>query len=101
LRRLRDLLEEAFYEIKRNAAPGTGLTWQRYEADLDRNLEDLHARLHRGAYRALPWWLAFCLAWLWLTLQRPLPEPVAMAAEFPRDQISRRQNEEGRAALQT
>ena len=27
-------------------------------------------------------WLAFCLAWLWLgqTLQRPLPEPVAIAA---------------------
>jgi len=26
-------------------------------------------------------WLAFCLAWLWLgqTLQRPLPEPVAIA----------------------
>src|SRR5215217_1987232 len=25
-----------------------------YEADLDRNLEELHARVHRGAYRALP-----------------------------------------------
>jgi len=27
-------------------------------------------------------WLAFCLAWLWLgqTLQRPLPESVAIAA---------------------
>jgi hypothetical protein len=27
-------------------------------------------------------WLAFCLAWLWLgqALQRPLPEPVAIAA---------------------
>jgi RNA-directed DNA polymerase len=50
-----DLLEEAFCELKRNAAPGTdGLTWQGYEADLERNLEDLHARLHRGAYRALP-----------------------------------------------
>src|SRR6516165_9222718 len=50
-----DLLEEAFCELKRNAAPGTdGLTWQGYEADLERNLADLHARLHRGAYRALP-----------------------------------------------
>ena len=50
-----DLLEEALYELKPNAAPGTdGLTWQGYEADLERNLEDLHARLHRGAYRALP-----------------------------------------------
>jgi retron-type reverse transcriptase len=31
-----------------------GLTWQEYETALERNLEDLHARLHRGAYRALP-----------------------------------------------
>src|SRR3984957_8594657 len=31
-----------------------GLTWQEYETDLERNLEDLYARLHRGAYRALP-----------------------------------------------
>ena len=31
-----------------------GLTWQDYEADLDRKIEDLHARVQRGAYRALP-----------------------------------------------
>ncbi len=31
-----------------------GLTWQDYEADLERKLEDLHERVHRGAYRALP-----------------------------------------------
>jgi RNA-directed DNA polymerase len=31
-----------------------GLTWQDYEADLDRRIEDLHARVQRGAYRALP-----------------------------------------------
>jgi group II intron reverse transcriptase/maturase len=50
-----DLLGEAFYELKENAAPGVdGLTWKEYEADLERNLGDLHARLHRGAYRALP-----------------------------------------------
>src|SRR5207247_202317 len=41
--------------LKRDAAPGVdGLTWQDYEADLDRKIEDLHARGHRGAYRALP-----------------------------------------------
>src|SRR5262249_27202853 len=41
--------------LKRDAAPGVdGLTWQDYEADLDRKIEDLHARVHRGAYRALP-----------------------------------------------
>src|SRR5712692_112734 len=50
-----DLLREAFLVLKRDAAPGMdGLTWQAYAADLERNLEDLHARVHRGAYRALP-----------------------------------------------
>src|SRR6266478_4156997 len=49
------LLRLAFFEIKKDAAPGVdGLTWQDYEADLDRNIEDLHDRVHRGAYRALP-----------------------------------------------
>jgi RNA-directed DNA polymerase len=48
-------LEEAFFELKENAAPGVdGLTWRAYEADLERNLADLHSRLHGGAYRALP-----------------------------------------------
>src|SRR5215472_4276170 len=49
------LLRLAFLEIKKNAAPGVdGLTWQDYEADLERNIEDLHDRVHRGAYRAQP-----------------------------------------------
>src|SRR5882724_3915202 len=48
-------LEAAFYELKENAAPGVdGLTWRDYEADLERKLVDLHARIHRGAYRPLP-----------------------------------------------
>jgi RNA-directed DNA polymerase len=50
-----DLLEEAFFELKEDAAPGVDrLTWTDYEADLERNLEDLHDRVQRGAYRALP-----------------------------------------------
>jgi group II intron reverse transcriptase/maturase len=50
-----DLLEEAFFELKENAAPGVDrLTWKDYEAELKFNLADLHSRLHRGAYRALP-----------------------------------------------
>jgi group II intron reverse transcriptase/maturase len=50
-----DLLRESFYALKRKAAPGVdGLTWPDYEMGLEDNLQDLHARVHRGAYRALP-----------------------------------------------
>jgi RNA-directed DNA polymerase len=50
-----NLLRLAFFALKRGAAPGVdGLTWKDYEADLERKLEDLHARVQRGAYRALP-----------------------------------------------
>ena len=31
-----------------------GVTWQDYGLDLEANLRDLHARVHRGAYRARP-----------------------------------------------
>ena len=49
-----DLLGEAFFELKKDAAPGVdGLTWRTYEADLDRNLTDLHELIeeHIGHYR--------------------------------------------------
>jgi group II intron reverse transcriptase/maturase len=50
-----DLLRKAFHVLKRDASPGPdGLTWQAYAADLERNLTDLHARVYRGAYRAVP-----------------------------------------------
>src|SRR5260221_7095900 len=50
-----DVLRWAFFSLKKQAAPGIdGLTWVDYAADLDRNLTDLHARVHSGAYRALP-----------------------------------------------
>ena len=49
------MLRTALFALKREAAPGVdGLTWQDYEADLDRRIEDLHARVQRGAYRAQP-----------------------------------------------
>ena len=49
------MLRTAFFALKREAAPGVdGLTWQDYEAELDRRIEDLHARVQRGAYRAQP-----------------------------------------------
>ena len=50
-----DSLEQAFRELRKNAAPGVdGVTWEDYEKDLGRRLEDLHSRVHRGAYRAQP-----------------------------------------------
>src|SRR5437764_7150767 len=49
------VLRRVFFKLKKRAAPGVdGVTWEGYAADLDRNLTDLHARVHRGAYRALP-----------------------------------------------
>jgi RNA-directed DNA polymerase len=39
----------------RKTAPGVdGMTWQDYEAELEPRLTDLHARVHRGAYRPQP-----------------------------------------------
>ena len=50
-----ELLKDAYFWLKRNAAPGVdGLTWKEYEQDLEANVVDLHARVHRGSYRALP-----------------------------------------------
>src|SRR5204863_1144131 len=50
-----DVLRQAFFNLKKGAAPGVdGVPWVDYAADLDRNLTDLHARVQRGAYRALP-----------------------------------------------
>jgi RNA-directed DNA polymerase len=50
-----DLLRHSFGSLQRKAAPGVdGMTWQEYEAGLEDRLVDLHSRLHRGAYRALP-----------------------------------------------
>ena len=50
-----EFLRDAFLALKRRAAPGVdGVTWQDYEANLEGNLRDLHAKVHSGSYRALP-----------------------------------------------
>jgi group II intron reverse transcriptase/maturase len=50
-----DRLREAYRAISPNAAPGVdGVTWRDYGVDLEANLQDLHARVHRGAFRAMP-----------------------------------------------
>ena len=49
------MLRSAFYALKRDAAPGIdGVTWEAYEQDFDRRIEDLHTRVQTGAYRAQP-----------------------------------------------
>lgn len=49
------MLRKAYFGLKRNAAPGVdGQTWRSYGRDLEANLQDLSARLKRGAYRAKP-----------------------------------------------
>ena len=59
-----DRLRDAYRAIRRldahrtfptfpNAAAGVdGVTWRDHGLDLEANLLDLHARIHRGAYRA-------------------------------------------------
>jgi len=50
-----DRLRAAYWALNPRAATGVdGVTWQEYGLDLEENLRDLHARVHRGAYRAKP-----------------------------------------------
>src|SRR2546430_6366936 len=45
-------LRRAYRAMHREAAPGVdGVTWKAYGQDLEANLQDLHGRVHRGAYR--------------------------------------------------
>ena len=50
-----DRLRAAYWALKPKAAPGVdGVTWADYGLELEDNLRDLHARVHRGSYRARP-----------------------------------------------
>jgi RNA-directed DNA polymerase len=50
-----DRLRAAYWALRPKAAPGVdGVTWADYGQDLEANLRDLHARVHRGGYRARP-----------------------------------------------
>ena len=50
-----EALRAAYWSMKRQAAPGIdGQTWKAYGENLEDNLQDLSARLKRGAYRARP-----------------------------------------------
>ena len=50
-----DVLRASFFGLKKTAAPGVDeMTWTEYAEHLEVSLVDLHARVHSGAYRALP-----------------------------------------------
>ena len=50
-----DRLRAAYGALEPKAAPGVdGVTWRDYGQNLEANLEDLHARVQRGGYRARP-----------------------------------------------
>jgi len=50
-----DCLTEAFNNLKKRSAVGVDeVTWHDYEQNMEANIADLHGRIHRGAYRALP-----------------------------------------------
>jgi RNA-directed DNA polymerase len=49
------MLREAYYGVKRDAAPGVdGERWREYGENLESNLQELSGRLRRRAYRAKP-----------------------------------------------
>jgi len=50
-----DQLREAYFALRREAAPGVdGVTWKDYGEGLEARLESLRSRVHSGAYRAQP-----------------------------------------------
>ncbi|MGV1009515.1 MAG: group II intron reverse transcriptase/maturase [Dermatophilaceae bacterium] len=51
----RGRLRAAYWAIRPQAAPGVdGVTWAEYGQDLEEHLQDLHARVQAGRYRAKP-----------------------------------------------
>ncbi len=69
------LLKESFLALQRKAAPGVdGMTWKEYETGLDDRLADLHSRVHRGAYRALP------VRRVWIPKEDGRKRPLGIAA---------------------
>jgi group II intron reverse transcriptase/maturase len=48
-------LRESYYALRKQAAPGVdGCIWADYQEGLDERLKELHAKVHKGTYRARP-----------------------------------------------
>lgn len=46
-----ELLRASFFELKKQASPGVdGETWREFAVGLEQRIDDLHGRIHRGAY---------------------------------------------------
>ena len=76
----------ASWRAAETSGPGMdGLTWQAYATDLEQNLTDLHARVHRGAYRATPSRRTYIPKAVWraaLELTKARPDVIAPARPY-------------------
>lgn len=70
-----DLLREAYFSLKRDAASGVDdVTWREYGELLEEHLPDLHDRVQSGHYRAKPSKRA------WISKSDGRPRPLGIAA---------------------
>ncbi len=50
-----ELLRKSYFALRRRASAGIdGVTWEQYGQNLGASLNELHSKLHRGAYRPKP-----------------------------------------------
>jgi group II intron reverse transcriptase/maturase len=50
-----ELLQDSYRRLNPKAVPGVdNVRWQEYAVGLEERIADLHTRIHRGSYRALP-----------------------------------------------
>jgi RNA-directed DNA polymerase len=71
----KELLHQAYYELKRNAAAGVDqIKWQDYADKLDERLETLHTQLQSGSYKPQPSLRA------WICKENGKQRPIGIAA---------------------
>jgi len=67
-------LEEAYWRLKRNSAPGlSGITFKDYGEQLDENLHALHKRLKTGSYKAS------AIKRVWIDKDRQRKRPIGLS----------------------
>ncbi len=69
-----DFLEEAYWRLNRNSAPGlSGITFKDYGKQLNDNLQTLHRRLTTGQYKAS------AIKRIWLEKDRDRKRPIGLS----------------------